>query len=141
MRGTEARGCLEAPEPAHRVVPLLDAPMILFQPIVQIATAAVDDLPTECPVNRAGISLVPVRGHAVRGVADHGTGPAEEALGSLPITRRAEQRIDQITVPIDGAVQIAPPAVDLDVGLVDVPRPAGFPPSSGAELLDRKRQD
>ncbi len=135
MRGTEARGCLEAPEPAHRVVPLLDAPMILFQPIVQIATAAVDDFPVEHLADGAGVGIVPICRHAVRSVADDGTGPAEETLSRLPVARRAEQRIDQVAIPIDGAVQVAPAAVDLDVRLIDIPGPAGFPAPFDAKSL------
>ena len=33
----------EAAEAAHRVVPLLDAPMVLLQPVVQVLAAAVLD--------------------------------------------------------------------------------------------------
>jgi hypothetical protein len=54
MGSAEPRGCLEGPEPAHRVGALLDAPMILFQPAIQVAIPAVDDLPAERPADGAG---------------------------------------------------------------------------------------
>jgi hypothetical protein len=65
--------------------------MILFQAISQIATAAVDDLPAERPADGTRVGVVPVRGHAVGGVADHRPDLAEEAPGRLPVTRLAEQ--------------------------------------------------
>ena len=52
--GAEARGGLKAPEPAHRIVAPLDASVILLQSIIEIAIAAMDDLPAERPSNRAG---------------------------------------------------------------------------------------
>jgi len=37
---TEPGGSVEGPEPAHRIVALLDAPMILFDPIVHVPAGA-----------------------------------------------------------------------------------------------------
>ncbi len=50
---------------------MLDAAVILLQAVIEIATAAVDDLATERPADRTGGGVVPVRGHPVGGVADH----------------------------------------------------------------------
>ena len=108
--------------------------MILFQPVIQVAIPAVDDFPAERPADDGGIGSVPVRHHAVQGVADDGTRPAEVGRGRLPILGRAEQRIDQITVPFNGSIQVAPPAVDLNGGFVNMPRAARFAASSGTKF-------
>src|SRR3954452_4679149 len=44
---------------------------------------------------------------------------AEEALGRLQVALRREQEVDRVSVLVDGPVQVAPLAADLDVGLVD----------------------
>src|SRR4051812_24764232 len=44
---------------------------------------------------------------------------AEEALSRVEITLRGEQQFDRVSVLVDGPVQIAPLAPDLDVCLVD----------------------
>ncbi len=90
MRGAEPCGCLETPEPAHRVVALLDAPVILLKSIIEIATAAMDDLPAERPADGTRVGVVPVRRHPVRDVADHRPGPAEEASDCLQIARATQ---------------------------------------------------
>src|SRR4051794_26463789 len=52
---------------------------------------------------------------------------AEEALGGLQVALRGEQEVDGRAVLVDGAVEIAPLAPDLDVGFVDADRAAmGF---------------
>jgi hypothetical protein len=43
---------------------------------------------------------------------------AEEALGGLQVALRGEQEVDRVSVLVDGPVQVAPLAADLDVGLV-----------------------
>lgn len=44
MSGAEPSGDLEIPEFAHRVVWLIDAPVILFQSTIEIPIAAADEL-------------------------------------------------------------------------------------------------
>ena len=44
---------------------------------------------------------------------------AEEALGGLQVALRGEQEVDRVSVLVDGPVQVAPLAADLDVCLVD----------------------
>lgn len=41
---TEARCCIETAEPTHRIVPVFDAAVVLFDPIVQILITAMLDL-------------------------------------------------------------------------------------------------
>src|SRR3954468_4060540 len=52
---------------------------------------------------------------------------AEEALGRLQVALRREEEINRVSVLVDGPVQIAPLAADLDVCLIDADRAAmGF---------------
>jgi hypothetical protein len=51
-----------------------------------------------------------------------------------------DQDVDDLTVPIDGAIQIDPAATDLDVGLVDEPAVAGCVPG-GAGRVDELRRE
>ena len=74
-------------------------------------------------------------------------GGAEERLGRGHVAGFAEVDVDQGAVAVDRPVQIAPFAGDFDVGLVDVPAPAGFAgaalaqtlTSSGASLASQSR--
>src|SRR5690242_8504420 len=47
---------------------------------------------------------------------------AEEALGRSEIARGGEQEVDRYAVLVDGPVQVAPLATDLEVGLVNANR-------------------
>jgi len=59
--GAAARGGGEAPEPPHRVVPLLHAPLVLLDPIVLLAAGAVADADAQRRADGARGGVVPVR--------------------------------------------------------------------------------
>ena len=59
---------VEAAEPAHRTVALLDAQVILLQPVVQVLVAAVLDLPPRGLPDGRGAGGVPVGGHLLPAV-------------------------------------------------------------------------
>src|SRR5689334_19676927 len=48
----------------------------------------------------------------------------EEALGRVQVALRCQEEVDRGAVLVDGPVQVAPLAADLDVGLVNANRPA-----------------
>ena len=63
---------------------------------------------------------MPIRGDPVgRDAGDH-LGRLEERLRGGHITVLAEHHVDQRAGAINGAVEITPLSVDLDVGLIDV---------------------
>ena len=62
-------------------------------------------------VGARAIGADPVRGEQ-RLLLQH---LAEEALGRLQVALRREQEVDRVSVLVDGPVQIAPLAADLDV--------------------------
>src|SRR3954453_20882737 len=64
---------------------------------------------------------------------------AEEALGRSQVARGGEQKVDRRAVLVDGPVQIAPLAADLDVGLVNANRPAVRLAKGSQPTLDQRR--
>ena len=54
------------------------------------------------------------------------TRAAEEGVREGSVTGGAEHGGDEVYIPINRAVQIAPPVLDLQVGSVDVPAPTGL---------------
>jgi hypothetical protein len=80
------------------------------------------------PAYGSWIGIVPVCGHLCRSVTNYLTGLREELLGCLHIPVLREHGINQVAVPVYGPVQVAPFAIDLDVGLVDVPGETGNRP-------------
>jgi hypothetical protein len=61
----EAEGGVEFPKAAHRIVPLFDATVILFQSIVQIGTATVNDIIPYRLTDGPWIGIMAVRRHPV----------------------------------------------------------------------------
>jgi len=70
---------------------------------------------------------MPVRRHPVRGKTGNHRCRAEERLGRSHVAGLAEHGVDQVSVPVDSPVEIAPAALDLEIRLVDIPTPAGTP--------------
>ena len=62
-----------------------------------------------------------IRGHPVRDNIGDCLGGLEERLRSRHVTVLAEHHVDQRAVAVDGAIEIAPMPVHLDVRLVNVP--------------------
>ena len=52
--------------------------------------------------------------------------PTEERFGGRNISLGAEEEIDGLSGPVDGAVEISPATLDLDVGLIDAPGSVGL---------------
>src|SRR5215207_8474412 len=86
-----------------------------------ISAGPVHDLSAECRADRPRVGAVSVGGDALGDNAGHRLGRAEEGLGRRHVAVLAQHGIDEIAVTVDGAVQIAPPATNLQVSLVDVP--------------------
>ncbi len=115
--------CTEA---QHRVIPLFNPTMILLNAAVQISIAAMLGLGTKRFPDRTRVGIVPVGGDLSRSLVDNRESAAEESLGSVHVASGTQQRVDQIAFPIRGAVEIAPLALDLYVGFIDIPTPANL---------------
>ena len=64
---------------------------------------------------------------------------AEEALGCVKIPVGGQQKVDRVPVLVDGPVQVAPLAADLDVGLIDLDRAAVRLAKRAQPFLDQWR--
>src|SRR3954452_576764 len=136
----------EALEPEHRPGQALNAAVILLDPVVVPAAAAVAG---EAPqlatpfhlAQRAGIALEAV-GHDLPWVAGVLATKrlAEEALGGLLVALGAEPEVDGLPGAVDGTVEVAPLPVHSHVRLIDVPRPAARPQVPPQLLLELGRE-
>src|SRR3954471_7253805 len=81
------------------------------------------------------------RGDLLRLWVNHGLSAAKESPGCIHVPGRAEHRIHQIAFAINGAIQITPLALNLQVGLVDIPAEARFPLPFAAEVLSQQRSE
>ena len=99
------------------------------------------DVRAEFVSDGLGIAGVPVSGDLLGLDLGDRSGGAEERLGGSHIAGLTEIDIDQVAVTIDRPVEIAPLTGDFDVGLVDVPAPAGFAgPALAQAFGDQRRQ-
>ncbi len=132
-------GALESP---HGPVSAFDAPVVLLQPVIQVATGPVPHILAQLGPDRPGIAVVAIRRDPVRRDAGDRLGGAEERLCGCHVALFAEQYIEQRAGAVGGAIEIAPAPVHLQVCLIHVPAAAHLaapaPPQifgqSGGEL-------
>jgi hypothetical protein len=112
-------------ESTHGLVSTFDAAVILLQSIVEVAAGAVLHAFTQRRPDRTRITVVAVRGYPVRRHIGDCFGGLEERLRGIHVAMLAEHHVDQHAVAVNGAIQIAPMPVHLDVR---VSRPEEFHP-------------
>lgn len=78
---------------------------------------------------------MPVSRHLCWPLTNYFSGLCEELLGCLHIPVLREHGINQVTISINGPVQVIPLPVDLDVGFVHVPGVTSLTPTPGTQLL------
>src|SRR5215217_1107549 len=118
-------GCVEGLEAAHPRHGPLDPEVVALDPLLQVLGDVVHRRARQEPVflgcgDGGWVGPRPIGADPVGGeqwfILQH---LAEEALGRVEIALGREQEVDRVSVLVDGPVQIAPLAADLDVGLVD----------------------
>ena len=125
MLTTEAAGIVMVLEAPHTSDPALDAAMILFKTIVEVHAGPVPHRPSQHRADRPGIGAMAIRRHPVGAKAHCRPGRAEEGLRCPHVALLAQHRVDQVAVPIDRPVEVAPPAAHLQVGFVNIPAHTG----------------
>src|ERR1700722_3431487 len=128
-------------EPTHRTIQALDPAMVLFDPIVEILTGSVLHAVTQYRSDGAWITVVSVRGDPCRGHAGDRSRGAEERLRRRHVTRLAQVNIDQGTGTIDRPIQITPTAMELEVGLIDIPGAPNPAAPAAAKMIDQRRRE
>ena len=88
---------------------------------MQVDVSPVADVAAQRRADRARVGTMPISCHAVPHKASNQLCRAEQSLGRSHGTGRAQHRVDEVPVAIDRPMQVAPAAMNLEVGFVDVP--------------------
>ncbi len=83
---------------------------------------------------------MPIRGEAERPARPDLDHPAQETACRRPIPLLAEHRVQQVPIPVDGAVEVAPVSAGPHIGLVEVPGAAGLAVALGAQSFTEQRR-
>lgn len=94
----------EGAEPAPRVSALLHAAVVLHEAIILVAAGPVRDRRTRRLAAGARVGGVPVGRDLRRGLPGDGQRSGEAALGCGPVALVAQQRVDQVPLPVDRAI-------------------------------------
>jgi len=137
----EPAGRLERPESSHRPIPLLDPSMVLFNPAIQVSVRPVLHVCAQFFPNRPRVGVVTIGRNPIRCDTGELERLGEEGLGCSHVPLPAQPAIHQVPIPVDGSVQVAPLATDLDVGLVYVPAAAHSPFSMTTESIADHRPE
>jgi hypothetical protein len=86
----EAGCCIDVPQPAHRVIALFDAAVILFKSIVELRAGTVDDVLAQRFADSTGIRGMAIRRSPVCSVAHCLNCLVEARLGAIQIPVLAE---------------------------------------------------
>src|SRR5438132_13761087 len=93
------------------------------------------DLTAQGLADRTRVGIMPNGRHPLRGMTNDSDGLLEKALGRFHVSLFAEHRVNQVAIPIDGSIQVAPFPFDVDVGFIHIPRPPCLPTSLDTQLL------
>ena len=116
MGRAEAGSGVEGAEPAHGIVALLDAPVILLDPVVHVAAGAMAHVGAERLPHRTRIGVVPIGGHLLRRLPHRLQRTGEEPLGRVHVPRLAQHGLHQVAIRVDRPIEVAPAPLHLDVG-------------------------
>jgi hypothetical protein len=130
MLATEAGSGIRALEAAHTSDRTFDPAMILFKTVVEVDAGPVPHRPSQHGADRPRVGAMAIRRYSVRAKARGRFRGAKERLRCSHVALLAQHRADQIAVPINRPIEIAPPAANLQIDLVNIP--AGADPAPGA---------
>src|SRR5215211_3631060 len=120
MPGDHDSGAAVLLEPAHRAKPCLQPAMVGLDPVAGVSIGAVPGRRQQLPQHdRVGRCLV---GHHLDGRHVRGPdGPRKETPSGRRVAPWGDEHIDDLAELVDRAVDIAPPAGDPHVDLIDPP--------------------
>src|SRR5260370_19404267 len=124
--GNRGRRILEVLEACHHSDALLDAPMVLLNQVVQVLRRAQLRVSGQRAIgfqraHRTVRCSVAVQCDCLRGALLAFERFAKEHLGRRDVALGAQPEVDRPARPVNGTVEVAPLASDLDVCLVDAP--------------------
>jgi hypothetical protein len=101
---------------------LFDATMILLQSIVEVAVGPVQRVIAQGLADRTRGGVMSIGGYPFWGVTNHSDGLRRSKRLAASISRfSTRHRSNQMAIPIDGAIQMAPCPFDVDIGFINVP--------------------
>ena len=115
-----------------------------FKTIIQVGAGPVSDRLPQHAADRPGAGAMTACHHALRPKAHGRLSRAEERLGCLHVVVLVEHGVDQVSVPVDGPIEVGPAVADLQTGRVDIlDRPSSTTRSKPAlaEGVARNRQE
>jgi len=121
VRSAETCGRSKRTKASHGPVALLDAAMILLDEIVEVAICTMQHFVAEFVSDRPRIGVVSIGGDTIGGCPRDLESLVEERPSGSEVTPLAQTRVDEISVPVDCPVQIAPSTADFHVRLIDIP--------------------
>ena len=127
----------EAPEAEQRARALRDGPVVLLDAVVQGLLASGSPLAPQDPADRPPVGLMGTRRDALRRALGHVDQAPQDAPGSMLVPGRAAQGGEEHPLAVAGAIERAPAARNLHVGLVDVPGDPGAAAPLGPKLVPR----
>src|SRR4051812_8095565 len=129
---------LEAP---HGPISAFDAAVILLQPVIQVGAGPVPHALAQLGADRPGVAVVAIGRDPVRCHPSHRFGRPKERLRGFHVAVLAEQHVDQVPVPVDGAIEIAPPPLHFQVCLIHIPAAAHRAAPAPPQLLGQGRRE
>lgn len=142
--GKHVVGGAERFEVEHRPGHPLDGAMVLFDDVVEVFDLAHQDRHVAAGVDRIDRRLVGAAlvHRDLLWLAVSSPGLIEEALRRVHVTLCRQQDVDGLAIAmlVDGAVEVLPDALDLDVGLIHAPAAADWALVFTGHLLDRGQE-
>lgn len=140
--GENGAGGAERFEVEHRPSHPLDGAVVLFDSVVEVFDLAHQDRHIAAGVDRIDRRLVGatlVHRDLVR-IAVRSHGLVEEALRRSHVALCRQQEIDGLALLVDGAVEVFPDALDLDVRLVHAPAVTNRALVFARHFLDQRQE-
>src|SRR5690348_1957759 len=109
--------------------------------VVEVYVRPVPNRFAELAPDRGRVGVVPISRDPVWNNVGHRLGGTKECLCGSEIAMLAQHHIHQVTIAINGPVQVAPLAVDLDERLVHVPASTDATPATVAEFFSQRRRE
>jgi hypothetical protein len=120
MPGDHHPGTAVLLEPAHRTQPRLQPAVVALEPVVNVLLGAVAGRRQQL-VHHRRVHRRVIGNDLYRGDLRRADGLLEEPAGGCRIPPRGDEDVDDLPELVDRAVDLAPPAGDLHVGLVREP--------------------
>ena len=112
-----------------------------LQPVVQVAAGPVPHPSAQPSSDRPGVAVVAVRRDPVRRYPGDCLRGPKERLCCRHVAVLAEHHVHQRARAVDGTVEVAPAALELDVGFIDVPAPARLAAPAPPQVFGQGRSE